>query len=486
MPQQQPPPSPQQQQQNLITVNNQPTNEVPLPSNMLISQMKQPISNRSNQNLNMVKNQQQQQQVSLIMSQYNNVNVADSSAVINDQQQQQYQQCHGCIADSQYGGQKLTHSRPNSQPGTPSSSGISSLDDPVTSSTYSEKHQASPDTRPIQGGTVSTSNVSPIDGNQSPNPHTPTPPTQQQQQQRLPDTSQLFYQQQSPSSSVGYQNSKQECCSHTQQQNSMGRLTYSTGIVTTMASGRTVGSNTITSVLAGRANTATVSINSPSSLSGSSTPNSVNPSSTVQTQAITVNVSKSPLEMVQSVVSSIQVPNSQHTNIINTANAQQNSIVKHSPSGLPPGHILVSSGGQLIMASTGTNGQNGVMAPPPPKIISNQNSMPPISVSPMVTNVTAAVTQVIPAVAAQQVLGQQTVLVNALPAPFVLQPGVTMTMDGVTNMQIPQLVTGNVIQQQIQIDNSDHRRTAGSLLSPETKKKGKNVKCHKLSLVCCK
>lgn len=144
--------------------------------------------------------------------------------------------------------------------------------------------------------------------------------------------------------------------------------------------------------------------------------------------------------------------------------------------GLPPGHILVSSGGQLIMASTG-NPQTGMMAPPPPKLVANQTAMPPISVSPMITNVTASVTQVIPAVA-QQVLGQQTVLVNALPAPFVLQPGVTMTMDGMTvgqNMQIPQLVTGNVIQQQIQIDGSDPRRVP-ALLSPEARKKGKKRK----------
>lgn len=77
-------------------------------------------------------------------------------------------------------------------------------------------------------------------------------------------------------------------------------------------------------------------------------------------------------------------------------------------------------------------------------------------------------------------MGQQTVLVNALPAPFVLQSGVTMTMDGSMtmgqNMQLPQLVTGNVIQQQIQLDNSDPRRTTGALLSPETKKKGKKRK----------
>lgn len=70
-----------------------------------------------------------------------------------------------------------------------------------------------------------------------------------------------------------------------------------------MASGRTVGSNTITSVLAGRANTATVSVNSPASLPAS-TP------TTPTNQGGALSVAKSPLEMVQSVVSSIQVRNS--------------------------------------------------------------------------------------------------------------------------------------------------------------------------------
>lgn len=101
--------------------------------------------------------------------------------------------------------------------------------------------------------------------------------------------------------------------------------------------------------------------------------------------------------------------------------------------------------------------------------------MPPISVSPMVTNVTATMSQVIPAVA-QQVLGQQTVLVNTLPTPFVIQPGVTMTMEGMTvgqNMQLPHIVTGNLIQQQL--DGGEARR-APALLSPDTKKKGKKRK----------
>ncbi|KAJ8922042.1 hypothetical protein NQ315_008682, partial [Exocentrus adspersus] len=486
---------PSPQQQNIISVAEAQINEVPLPSNMVLSQLKphtHAVPNRGNQNLNMVKSTQMPQNLVQFGQVPLQPNMADSSAL--QEHHQQYVQCQGCVADSiqQHGQfvlkdpnqqQKIQgHSRPNSTPNTPSSTGALA-EDPVTSSTYSDKSSshASPDSRPIQGGTVSTSNVSPVDGMQSnpptPNPHnaTPTPP-------RMPDTSMPFavYSQQQfqhVKEMNNYQNQamlKQDgvCCSHSHPQMAPRISTagaYTSGIVTTMASGRTVGSNTITSVLAGRANTATVSINSPSSVAG---PTAMPPGQNVP---ITVNVSKSPLEMVQSVVSSIQVPQSQQQHVMSSSPQISPQIVKHSPTGLPPGHILVSSGGQLIMASTG-NGQGGVMAPPPPKIMGNQSGMPPISVSPMVTNVTASVTQVIPAVA-QQVLGQQTVLVNALPAPFVLQPGVTMTMDGMAvgqNMQLPQIVAGNVIQQQIQIDNSDPRRAP--LLSPETKKKGKKRK----------
>ncbi|KAJ8961744.1 hypothetical protein NQ318_021344, partial [Aromia moschata] len=491
------------QQQTIVSVSSSQTNEVPLPSNIVLSHMKpqqqgQTMPARPNQAISAVKNQQQMAH-NVVMSQpYGQVqvqpNVADSSAVV---EHQQYSHCQGCVADSmQQHGQFVVkdpsqqkgqgHSRPSS---TPSSSGTS--EDPVISSTYSEKHsnQASPDTRPIQG--VPSARATFL-------PWTRLPDTSQIINTSMPfvvysqpnQMQQLHHQQSREATNVmaAYHNHnvhKQDiaCCSHSHQQRAP-MAPYTSGVVTTMASGRTVGSNTITSVLAGRANTATVSINSPSSMPGSSTPNSMvgQNAPTVQTQAITVNVSKSPLEMVQSVVSSIQVPHSQQPNSMGSSATHSSpqispQIVKHSPTGLPPGHILVSSGGQLIMASTG-NGQAGVMAPPPPKIVGNQSGMPPISVSPMVTNVTASVTQVIPAVA-QQVLGQQTVLVNALPAPFVLQPGVTMTMDGMTvgqNMQIPQLVAGNVIQQQIQIDNSGDPRRAPSLLSPETKKKNKKRK----------
>nr|CAI5864737.1 unnamed protein product [Callosobruchus analis] len=494
------------------------TNEMHLPSNMVSSHMKQqpplqpPNLARGAQQVPLkvqqphpIPQQAQpyvadssvpQQPQQCLVTHCQGCMAADSMQQQQQQQQQQHQQqqhqfmlkSDGSQQQMQHHRLQHSHSRPNSTPGTPSSTGTN--EDPVTSSTFTEKlspSQSLPDTRPIQGGTVSTSNVSPaaggVDGLHS-DPPTPQTPNSQsasstgaEQRQssaptpprRTPDTSQQQYgagQVQPHPHPVhregGYQQ-KQEvqgmCCQHAHP-SGMGRA-YTSGVVTTMASGRTVGSNTITSVLAGRANTATVSINSPSSSTPTSMPNQ-------NTMPITVSVSKSPLEMVQSVVSSIQ----------HSGNSQMSpQIVKHSPTGLPPGHILVSSGGQLIV--TGSNGQQsgGVMAPPPPKILANQSGMPPISVSPMVTNVTASVTQVIPAVA-QQVLGQQTVLVNALPAPFVLQPGVTMTMDGTTVANMQLVAAGNVIQQQIQIDNGggDPRRAVPALLSPDNKKKGKKRK----------
>lgn len=204
--------------------------------------------------------------------------------------------------------------------------------------------------------------------------------------------------------------------------------------VTTMASGRTFGSNTITSVLAGRAQTATVSVNVPGIVPSLN----IHPATSVPQNS--QFVSKSPLEMVQNVVSSIQVPQDQ---------------IKQS--------ILVSSNGQLIMTN---NGQAGIMPPPPPK-------QQPIS--PVISNTQAPVTQVIPGMTQ---LGQQTVLLNALPTPFVIQPSV-MTVDGMTvsqNMQLPQLVTVN--QQQIQIDDqnrSTYRQP--TLISPDGgKRKGKKRK----------
>ncbi|KAF2904750.1 hypothetical protein ILUMI_01420, partial [Ignelater luminosus] len=147
-------------------------NEVPLPSNMHGSQTKQSLNfnNRSNQNVHHVNVMKSSN--SDVPQQYNQTIMAKGpadSTGINE-----HIQCQGCIADH-------THYQQNSQPSTPSSSNM--LDDPVTSSTYSDKQSSagnSPDSRPIQGGTISTSNVSPTDGSQSnpstPNPHTPTTP----------------------------------------------------------------------------------------------------------------------------------------------------------------------------------------------------------------------------------------------------------------------------------------------------------------------
>lgn len=507
------------QSQILISESNSQNNGVPLPSNIM-SQMKQNLNIRANQNMQniaAIKNQTvpltvvPQQHHQMMMTQ----GIPDSSAM-NDQYQNymssdrpQYQ--NSLDRSNQYVQKEQrmyqADSRSNSQPGTPSPSGTS--EDPVTSTFHEKNSQNSPDSRPIQGGTVSTSNVSSVEGSpgpSTPKSHTPTPPirnqdsniSQQSLNQHKPNQGQNVNQQNNQNvnqqniiqnfnkQNVNQQNLR-ETPSSTYQARVEGYYTHphtvginnqrfvtslSAGTITTMASGGTVGSNTITSVLAGRANTATVSINAPTGIPVTIMP-TVSNNSVVTSVAATQQPTKSPLEMVQSVVSSIQIS---HQNAVNQQmTSQPPHMIKHQSQNLPPGHILVSSGGQIIMASTG-NLQSSVMPPPPPKLLS-QNSMPPISVSPMITNVTAAVSQVIPAVA-QQVLGQQTVLVNALPAPLLLQSGVAMTVDGMAvgqNMQIPQLVAGNVIQQQIQIDGSDSRRVP-TLLSPETRKKGKKRK----------
>lgn len=542
--------------QNITNVPNTQPMGVPLPSNMISSQMKpvQVFNNRTNIPNNVInKNQHNDNQFN-----NNQNNLPDSSAISETSNSPQ---CHSYSNSDKYTPEPDRLNNQNqfnknqirvyqSQTPTGSSSSQPSTpnpnfqdDNPVTSSTFSEKYgqnsgyMPSPDSRPIQGGTVSTSNGSPVDAQSEPSsaPSTPTP-TQQRNSDTpmstptsstisftisnsIPVCTFLTQTSQREPSSISIMNSNQIIhglntnqnslklegyCPHPHTTGSPISISRSTpiplhaGMITTMASGRTHGSNTITSVLAGRASTSTVSINNPatipvtsaSSNTFTSQANALISAAAMPTQTLAVTVSKSPLEMVQSVVSSIQIPHSQQ-GIVNAANIQNQQIspqqvIKSHPQGLPPGHILVSSGGQLLMATTG-NGQPGIMAPPPPKLVSNTSPMPPLSASPMVTNVTASVTQVIPAVA-QQVLGQQTVLVNALPTPFVIQPGVVV--DGMTvgqNMQIPHLVTGNVIQQQIQIDNNQEtnrqHHSPGfvnrqpALLSPESnKKKGKKRK----------
>lgn len=174
--------------------------------------------------------------------------------------------------------------------------------------------------------------------------------------------------------------------------------------VTTMASGRTASSNTITSVLAGRANTSVVTVN------------------TSEDQVLPINqqqpiTSKTPLEMVQSVVSSIQVPTSSEK------------------SNIQPSHLLLTSNGQLIMASA------KIQTPNSSQVLSTVQ---------------------------QQV--QPTVLVNTLQGTqgtLLLQPGNVMTVDQV---QVPQLAvaTGNM-------DNNGSFSPRGSnLLSPPDSKRKTN------------
>lgn len=540
------------------TSTNPPALGVPLPSNMMPQMKQAQVYNRTTMQM-MNKSQNQQNE-----NQFSQNNLPDSSAISENGNSPQ---CHGYVTNDKYNEQndnrvmnqnqyknqtRMYLQNPSgsaSQPTTPNPN--FQEDNPVTSSTFGEKYSnsgylPSPDSRPIQGGTVSTSNGSPIDGQSSQSEPSSAPSTPTPTQQRNSDTPMnvavsstsftamnttpvsTFSTQISQSNPTNIMNTIQNSpqpgvsmsgsntptlklegyCPHPHTTGSplgiprLNNIPFSvhSGMITTMASGRTHGSNTITSVLAGRASTSTVSINNPVSIpvtsasasTFTSQANALLSAATMPTQSISVTVSKSPLEMVQSVVSSIQIPHSQ-PGIVNATMQQSQQIspqqVIKNPQGLPPGHILVSSGGQLLMATTG-NGQQGIMAPPPPKLVSNTSPMPPLSASPMVTNVTASVTQVIPAVA-QQVLGQQTVLVNALPAPFVIQPGV-VTVDGMTvgqNMQIPHLVTGNVIQQQIQIEgNQDANRAQHhspgfvanrqpALLSPESnKKKGKKRK----------
>lgn len=183
-----------------------------------------------------------------------------------------------------------------------------------------------------------------------------------------------------------------------------------TSNITTMASGRTSSSNTITSVLAGRTNTSVVTVN------------------TLEDQLLPPNqqqpvTSKTPLEMVQSVVSSIQVPTSSEK------------------SNIQPSHILLTSSGQFIMAST------KIQTPNTSQVLSSVQ---------------------------QQV--QPTVLVNTLQGTqgtLLLQPGNVMTVDQV---QVPQLAvaTGN-------IDNNGAFSPRGSnLLSPsDSKRKTNNSKKRK-------
>lgn len=251
---------------------------------------------------------------------------------------------------------------------------------------------------------------------------------------------------------------------------------YVQTFVTTMASGFSVTRDTVTSVLAGKANTATTSINAsqanfirpppPPSVNLATTYaipnnqpdpflNSVNlptsyPLHIAGTTAQNM-ISKSPLEMVQNVIGSI--PSKTEIN-----NTHTTSIPLKR--GTTPGQILISSTGQIIVS-------NNQMPPPPPKtttVSSMQSST---------TNVSTSVTQVVQGV--QPLVNQSTVVVNTLPAPFVLQPSM-MAVEGQVvqqNTMLPQIMTGVVGQNESrQIDVKSQSFVQGvAMLSPESLKK---------------
>ncbi|RVE54056.1 hypothetical protein evm_001179 [Chilo suppressalis] len=265
---------------------------------------------------------------------------------------------------------------------------------------------------------------------------------------------------------------------------------YVQTFVTTMASGFSVTRDTVTSVLAGKANTVTTSINAsqanfvrpppPPSVNLATTYaipnnqpdpfiNSVNlptsyPLHIAGTTAQNM-ISKSPLEMVQNVIGSLPSksdPNQSQTTTIPQATRR--------PGHTTPGQILISSTGQIIVS-------NSQMPPPPPKITT---AVSPVQGSTSATNVTSPVTQVVPA-GVQPMVNQPTVVVNTLPTPFVIQPSM-MTVDGQVvqqNAVLPQIVTGGIVQgqsptespRQIDVKNTQSYMQGVAMLSPESLKK---------------
>ncbi|XP_075971737.1 uncharacterized protein LOC142973673 isoform X2 [Anticarsia gemmatalis] len=263
---------------------------------------------------------------------------------------------------------------------------------------------------------------------------------------------------------------------------------YVQTFVTTMASGFSVTRDTVTSVLAGKANTATTSINAsqanfirpppPPSVNLATTYaipnnqpdpfiNSVNlptsyPLHIAGTTAQNM-ISKSPLEMVQNVIGSL--PSKPETS--NTQSTSLSHLNRRACT--TPGQILISSTGQIIVS-------NNQMPPPPPKTSTTVASM-----QGNVTNVTTSVTQVVPAVGGMQpMVNQPTVVVNTLPAPFVIQPPM-MAVDGQVMQQnsvLPQIVTGGIVppnESSRQIDNNIKNSQSFvqgvAMLSPESLKK---------------
>lgn len=236
---------------------------------------------------------------------------------------------------------------------------------------------------------------------------------------------------------------------------------YVQTFVTTMASGFSVTRDTVTSVLAGKANTVTTSINAaqanfirpppPPSVNMATTYaipnnqpdpflNSVNlptsyPLHIAGTTAQNM-ISKSPMEMVQNVIGSI--PSRSETNHTHTASYPHSQANKRTPSG----QILISSTGQIIVPKNH-------MPPPPPKMMSTVASG---HCSTSASNVNASGQNAPSAGGAHQ----PTVVVNTLQSPFVIQPPM-MSVDGQVvqqNSVMPQLVSSNIVAGQSTTENT--------------------------------
>lgn len=259
---------------------------------------------------------------------------------------------------------------------------------------------------------------------------------------------------------------------------------YVQTFVTTMASGFSVTRDTVTSVLAGKANTVTTSINAaqanfirpppPPSVNMATTYaipnnqpdpflNSVNlptsyPLHIAGTTAQNM-ISKSPLEMVQNVIGSI--PSKSETNNTQATSHLHPQMNKRTS----PGQILISSTGQIIVS-------NNQMPPPPPKMIATVASG---HGSASVTNANTS-NQGVPSI-----VNQPTVVVNALQAPFVIQNPM-MAVDGQVvqqNAVMPQIVAGNIVSGQSTNENTRQMEVKShqsfmqgvAMLSPESLKK---------------
>lgn len=258
---------------------------------------------------------------------------------------------------------------------------------------------------------------------------------------------------------------------------SLVHASYVQNFVTTMASGFSVTRDTVTSVLAGRAQTATTSINAstanyvrlppPPSVNMATSYaipnnqpdpfiNSVNlptsyPLHIAGTTAQNM-ISKSPLEMVQNVIGNLSANKS---DAIMQQQPINSHMVRKNAMSMSQNQILISSSRQ-IMVSNGTP-----MPPPPPKTSSN--------------------------------LSPTMATVNTLQAPFVIQSPMVAVDNQVVqqNTMIPQIVTGGLVtpgqspsESPRQIDlKTGHGFVQGvTMLSPESLKK-KNKKKSKAQSV---